>query len=168
MSYTKILRPFHDAGHHLDLLSGAGMLTGLPKYASKVMRSRGLSPKLQVFNTALITDQSGMLPDEVRADREFGGRLVESAVGAHLANAAARGLCELDYWRERNRDMDFVIRAGRILVAVEVKRRRSPHILPGLAAFSGAFEPRRTLFVSGDGVPLDESLLKPVDHWRQA
>ena len=33
----------------------------------------------------------------------------ESAVGAHLANAAAAGDCALYYWRERNREVDFVV-----------------------------------------------------------
>ena len=57
------------------------MLTGLQKYAGKAVRQRGSSPKLQVMNTALMTAQSGLSPDEARADREFRGRLVESAVG---------------------------------------------------------------------------------------
>jgi len=35
-----------------------------------------------------------------------------SAVGAHLANAAAGGECQAYYWRERNREVDFVVRAG--------------------------------------------------------
>jgi len=34
---------------------------------------------------------------EARDDREFWGRLTESAVGAHLADAAAGGKCELFY-----------------------------------------------------------------------
>ena len=53
------------------------------------MRQRASSPKLQVLNTALMTAPSGLSAEEVRDDREFFGRLVESAVGAHLANAAA-------------------------------------------------------------------------------
>ena len=103
LSYTKMLGQLQDAGntttlaHYLDLLSGAGMLTGLPKYARQAVRQRGSSPKLQVLNTALITAQSGLTLDEARKDHEFWGRLVESAVGAHLANAAAAGVCELFY-----------------------------------------------------------------------
>jgi len=97
LSYTKMLGQLQDAGnattlaHYLELLGGAGMLTGLQKYAGKAVRQRGSSPKLQVMNTALMTAQSGLSPDEARADREFRGRLVESAVGAHLANAASSG-----------------------------------------------------------------------------
>jgi predicted AAA+ superfamily ATPase len=173
LSYTKMLGQLHDAGntttlaHYLELLAGAGMLTGLSKYSGKVVRVRASSPKLQVFNTALLTAQSGLTPDEVRADREFWGRLTESAVGAHMANAAAAGHCELFYWREGNREVDFVLRKGRTVVGLEVKSGRAPDTLPGLAAFSAAFRPRRTLLVGGDGIPVDEFLSRPVTDWLQ-
>ena len=174
LSYTKMLGQLHDAGntttlaHYLDLLSAAGMLTGLPKYAGQAARQRGSSPKLQVLNTALVTAQSGLAPDEARADREFWGRLVESAVGAHLANAAAAGVCELFYWRDNNREVDFVVKTGRVVTAIEVKSGRAPEAQAGLAAFAEAFKPRRTLLVGGDGIPVDEFLLQPVEHWVKA
>jgi uncharacterized protein len=174
LSYTKMLGQLQDAGntttlaHYLDLLGGAGMLTGLQKYAGNAVRQRGSSPKLQVLNTALMTAQSGLSPDEARADREYRGRLVESAVGAHLANAAASGSCELFYWREQSREVDFVVRAGRIVVAIEVKSGRAPDTFPGLAAFSQAFKPKRILRVGEDGVSLEEFLTRPVEHWLQA
>jgi hypothetical protein len=171
LSFTKMLGQLHDAGntttlaHYLELLAGAGMLTGLSKYSGKALRSRGSSPKLQVFNTALLTAQSGLTPAEARADHEFWGRLTESAVGAHLANAAARGLCELYYWREGNREVDFVLRSGRVVVALEVKSGRAPLAHPGLAAFSEAFKPKRTLLVGGDGIPVEEFLSRPATDW---
>ena len=174
LSYTKMLGQLQDAGntvtlaHYLDLLGGAGMLTGLQKYVGKAVRQRGSSPKLQVLNTALMTAQSGLSPREARADGEFRGRLVESAVGAHLANAAAGGVCELFYWRERSREVDFVLRAGRVVVAIEVKSGRAPVAFPGLADFAVAFRPKRTLIVGGDGIALEEFLSKPVEHWLQA
>ncbi len=174
LSYTKMLGQLQDAGntvtlaHYLDLLAAAGMVTGLPKYAGQVVRSRGSSPKLQVLNTALMTAQSGLTPAEALADREFRGRLVESAVGAYLANAAAAGTCEVFYWRERNREVDFVVRAGRMLTAIEVKSGRTREMPPGLAAFAEAFKPDRTLLVGGDGIPVEDFLLAPVEHWVTA
>jgi predicted AAA+ superfamily ATPase len=171
LSYTKMIGQLQDAGntttlaHYLELLSGAGMLTGIPKYAGNAARQRGSSPKLQVLNTALMTAQSGLSPDEAQADREFRGRLIESGVGAHLANAAAAGLCELFYWRERNREVDFVLRAGKAVIAIEVKSGRSPDALPGLGAFADAFKPKRTLMVGEDGIPLEDFLSRPVDDW---
>lgn len=171
LSYTKMLGQLQDAGntttlaHYLDLLAGAGMLTGIPKYAGQAVRRRASSPKLQVFNTALLTAQAGLRPEVARADREFWGRLSESAVGAHLVNAAAVGSCEVFYWRERNREVDFVVRAGEAVVALEVKSGRTPAALPGMAAFSEAFAPTRTLLVGGDGIPLEEFLGQPVEAW---
>ena len=61
LSYTKMLGQLQDAGntttlaHYLELLAGAGMLTGLQKYSGKAVRQRGSSPKLQVMTTALMT-----------------------------------------------------------------------------------------------------------------
>ena len=171
LSYTKMVGQLQDAGntttlaHYLDLLAAAGMVRGLQKFAGQAVRQRGSSPKLQVMNTALMTATAGLTPAEARADRDHMGRLVESAVGAHLANAAARGVCEVFYWRDRNREVDFVVRAGRSLVAIEVKSGRRGDTLPGMAAFAEAFRPTRTLLVGADGIPLEEFLLQPVEHW---
>jgi len=115
----------------------------------------------------LMTAQSGLSLAETRGDRQLWGRLVESAVGAHLANAAAGGTCDLFYWRERNREVDFVVRAGKRLVAIEVKSGRARDTLPGMAAFDEAFRPMRKLLVGGDGIPVDEFLSQPVAHWMQ-
>ena len=171
LSYTKMLGQLQDAGntvtlaHYLDLLSAAGMLTGLQKYAEEAVRRRGSSPKLQVLNAALMTAQSGLSMREARRDHEFWGRVVESAVGAHLANAAAAGVCELYYWRDRNREVDFVTRAGRRVTAIEVKSGRSRDTQPGQAAFASAFKVHRSLLVGGDGIPVEQFLERPVEHW---
>ena len=171
LSYTKMVGQLQDAGntttlaHYLDLLAGAGMLVGLPKFAGATVRSRASSPKLQVLDTALFSALAGYTFDEARADREHWGRLVESAVGAHLANAAMAGECELFYWRDRNREVGFVVRAGRRLTAIEVKSGRAADTLPGMDAFAAAFKPQRKLLVGGDGIPVEEFLTRAVTHW---
>lgn len=171
LSYTKMLGQLQDAGnattlaHYLDLLAGAGMVRGVPKFAGDVARSRGSSPKLQVLNTALMTATSGLTPKEARADPGFWGRLVESAVGAHLANAERRGECTLYYWREGNHEVDFVVKARGRVTAIEVKSGRASSVHAGTAAFTRAFTPHRTLRIGGDGIPLDEFLMRPVSHW---
>ncbi|MCC7329523.1 MAG: ATP-binding protein [Gammaproteobacteria bacterium] len=171
LSYTKMLGQLQDAGnattlaHYLELLAGAGMVRGLPKYAGDMARSRGSSPKLQVMNTALMTVTAGLSPADVRADHEFFGRLVESAIGAHLANAAAAGECELYYWRDRGQEVDFVVRSRSRLVTIEVKSGRAPQAHAGTAAFAAAFKVRRTLLVGGDGISVQEFLTQPVTHW---
>jgi hypothetical protein len=174
LSYTKMLGQLQDAGntttlaHYLDLLSGAGMVRGLQKFCGDTARSRGSSPKLQVLNTALMNAMAGLSPAEARSDHAYRGRLVESAVGAHLANAAACGECELFYWRERGADVDFVVRAGRRVTAIEVKRTTTDRARHGAATFAAAFRPQRMLLVGDDGIALDEFLARPVSHWTQA
>lgn len=174
LSYTKMLGQLQDAGntttlaHYLDLLAGAGMVRSVPKYAGDVARTRGSSPKLQVLNTALMTATSGLTFDEARADREYWGRLVESTVGAHLANAELRGECVLHYWREGLSEVDFVVKAGRRVTAIEVKSGRAPQSHAGTQAFIAAFKPQSALLVGGDGISLEEFLLKPAQHWVRA
>jgi len=171
LSYTKMLGQLQDAGntttlaHYLDLLAGAGMVCGLPKFAGDAARTRGSSPKLQVLNTALMTVTTGASLEMAKSDREFRGRLVESAVGAHLANAAAAGECELFYWRDRGQEVDFIVRCRGRLVAIEVKSGRAPQARVGTESFSAAFKVRRTLLVGGDGIAVEDFLDRSVGEW---
>ncbi len=102
---------------------------------------------------------------EAMTDRAFWGRMVESAVGAHLANAELSGVCEVFYWREVNHEVDFVVKSGKFLLAIEVKCGRAERLLPGMAKFRELHHSTRTLLVGGDGVSLDEFLLHPVEYW---
>lgn len=171
LSYTKMLGQLQDAGnsttlaHYLDLLAGAGMVCGLQKFAGEPVRQRGSSPKLQVFNTALMTAQSGYTLKEAASDHEYWGRVVESAVGAHLANAAAAGECEVFYWRDRGVEVDFIVRSGHSVTAIEVKSGRTPNARSGLMAFGATFKPQRKLLVGGDGITLEAFLSRPVRFW---
>ncbi|MBI4409981.1 MAG: DUF4143 domain-containing protein, partial [Gemmatimonadetes bacterium] len=171
LSFTKLLGQLQDSGntttlaHYLDLLGGAGLLVGLQKFAGEAARTRSSSPKLQVMNTALMAAVHGVAFEQAQADREFWGHLTESAVGAHLANAAAVGRCELFYWRDKNREVDFVVRAGRSLVGIEVKSGRARQHRPGLAAFADTWAPHRTVLVGRDGVSIGEFLSAPVEQW---
>lgn len=171
LSYTKMLGQLQDAGntttlaHYLDLLAAAGMVCGLQKYAGDHARSRGSSPKLQVLNTALMTVTTGASPDDLRTDREFRGRLIESAVGAHLANAAAAGECEIFYWNDRGREVDFIMKVRSRVIAIEVKSGRVPTAHRGTAAFAASFKTHRSLLVGGDGVSVEDFLLRPVTFW---
>ena len=171
LSYTKLLGQLQDAGNtttltrYLGLLSCAGLLAGLPKYASRPHR-RGSSPKLNVLNTALMTAGSGYGFAEARADRTFWGRIVESAAGAHLCNTATPGM-GVHYWRDGLHEVDFVLKRGPHLVAIEVKsgpQRTSPR---GLAMFAKRFHAQRTLIVGDGGIPLNEFLAAPAERWLE-
>jgi predicted AAA+ superfamily ATPase len=171
VSYQKMLGQLQDAGntttlaHYLDLLEGAGMVTGLPKYSGARVRQRGSSPKLQVMNNALMTATSDLTLDEARKERDYWGRLVESAAGAHLVNGARGTGIQVFYWRERSREVDFVLRLGRSIVAIEVKSGRARESLAGMQALTKEARLKRKLLVGGDGISLKEFLLKPVEYW---
>ncbi|MGB1108774.1 MAG: ATP-binding protein, partial [Gammaproteobacteria bacterium] len=117
-SYNKMLGQLKDAGntttlaHYLGLLGDAGLLVGFQKYAGRAHRKRGSSPKLNVLNTALMSVASGYSFEQAKADRTFWGRLVESAIGAHLQNTASSDT-RVSYWRASPYEVDFVLERGR-------------------------------------------------------
>lgn len=169
-SYTKMLGQLQDAGnattlaHYLELLEQAGLLVGLQKYAGQRHRQRGSAPKLNVLNTALMAVESGYDRMQASADRTFWGRLVESAVGAHLYNTGAPE-CRLHYWRESPHEVDFVVENGRRLLAIEVKSGNRFAEPKGLGLFAQHFSETKTLLVGEGGVPLAEFLSYPASHW---
>lgn len=156
VSYQKMLGQLQDAGntttlaHYLDLLGGAGMIMGLGKYSAGRTRQRGSSPKLQVMNNALMTAPSTVIFEEARKNRDYWGRLVESTAGAHLVNGTRSTSAEVFYWRERSREVDFVLTLGRSIVAIEIKSGRAKESLRGMEALSKEYRLKRKLLVGGD------------------
>ena len=171
LSYQKMVGQLQDAGntttlaHYLELLAGAGMLTGLHKYAGQEVRQRGSSPKLQVLNTALITAQANLSFEKAKQDFEFWGRLVESSVGAHLINGSAGTSIKVLYWRESNHEVDFVIQLGEKLVAIEVKSGKKKEALSGLDLFNKQFKPKQLLLIGHHGISLKEFLQSDITEW---
>jgi predicted AAA+ superfamily ATPase len=82
---------------------------------------------------------------------------VESAVGAHLINHAAAEHYQLYYWRDGNREVDFVLKKGNKVVGLEVKSGASA-INKGMAAFAEQFCPTKVLLVGTGGMPYEEFL----------
>ena len=173
LSYTKMQGQLQDAGntttlaHYLDLLSNAGLLTGLQKYAGQQHRRRGSSPKLNVLNTAFMAVNSGYSFQEAQADRTFWGRLVESTVGAHLFNTGMPDI-RLYYWRDSPHEVDFILEKGRKLASIEVKSTPRGGGTGGLAVFQERFTPECTLLVGGQGIPLEEFLTQPAACWFES
>lgn len=128
ISYNKLLGKLQDKGNattlagYLKLLSDASLIAGLDQYSRSPHRSKTSPPKLIVLNTALMTATSGYSFQEARADRSFWGRIVESAVGAHLQNTRDTAT-HIHYWRRDGGkyEVDFVISRGPHLLGVEVK-----------------------------------------------
>ena len=170
LSYQKMTGQLQDAGntttlaHYLELLRGAGLATGLQKYAGESVRRRASSPKLLTLDTALVSALEASPFASVREDHEAWGRRVETAAGAHLFNSALGTGIAVEYWRDGNDEVDFVLHRSDQLLGIEVKSgRKSP--TRGLAAFRKAFPPARTLTVGTGGIPLEEFLSAPAEHW---
>jgi hypothetical protein len=166
LSFRKMIEGLDDVAnattvaHYLHLLSEAGLVTALQKYAGEAFRRRASTPKLQVHSTGLMSAMSSRSFSEARADHAWWGRLVESCVGAHLL-AAPRPSAESEvcYWRERANEVDFVLRDDRRLIAVEVKSGVASGRPKGLDVFNERFGGDVTTVVVGSGgIPLQEFL----------
>ena len=71
----------------------------------------------------------------------------------------------LHYWREEPHEVDFVLRRGPRLVAVEVKSGevKMPH--RGMDEFEQRFARSRRLFVGEGEIPLNEFLTGSAREW---
>lgn len=108
--------------NYLDILNKSMIVQPLQNYSPSRVKEKQSVPKMQVFNNAFRNRFGSFSFDEARVDPAEWGRLVESAVGAHLANRAMTDDYELFYWRnERRQECDYVLRKGQALVAIEVK-----------------------------------------------
>lgn len=156
LSYNKMVGQLQDAGntttlaHYINLLGEAGLLQGLQKFSGSAVVTRNTSPKLQVYNNALITAYTHSSLATVSLDPAQWGRWVENTIGMHLLNASRQQGFELWYWRENNKEIDFVLKRGTQLAAIEVKsgnRLKSS----GLTAFEKQFGECKKLLIGTDG-----------------
>lgn len=163
LSYTKMLGQLQDAGntvtlaHYLKLLETAFLASGLELFSRGQQRKRGSSPKLILWNPALITALTPRAFAEARADAGWWGRLVENAVGAHLLNHLPVPEWTVTYWRKGPAEVDYVVARGRTVWGLEVKSGR-PGSLSGLALFRQAYPQARLLLIGAEGIPLEEFL----------
>jgi predicted AAA+ superfamily ATPase len=169
VAYTKLLGQLHDAGntttlaHYLDLLGSAWLVAGLQKYSGSTVRRRASSPKLLVLNTALMSAVKGVPLEAAKADTEYWGRLVETAVGAHLMAQGVREPRGLFYWRDAGLEVDYVVETPRSLTAIEVKSGRSrDRDRRGVDAFVTRYQQATAMLVGQGGVAVEDLLTLPV------
>ncbi len=143
--------------NYLKLVEGAGLLGGLEKYSGDIIRKRSSKPKFQAFNNALVSSLHGSHYRDIQSDRKAWGRLAESAVGAHLINAAVGGRFNLYYWNENSREVDFVMERQEKVIAIEVKSGHAGSN-EGMNIFDAAYHPDRMFTVGTDGIPFEEFL----------
>lgn len=157
LSYSKIVGQLQDAGntttisHYLGLLDSTGMLCGLEKIYVDKLHRKSSSPKFQVKNTALIAAMSDKTFAQILAEPKEWGRVLESAIGAHLVNYSHRNNYEVYYWRHRNEEVDFVITKGEKIIAIEVKSGKAK-ATSGMRAFKTRFNPDKVLLVGTKGI----------------
>lgn len=118
ISYTKLLGQLQDKGntelikYYLSLYEGAYLVKVISKYSDKPVLRKTSSPKLIPLCPSLyfLTKQDNYTDSER-------GRAFEAQVGAVLSRLPV----ELFYWREGKHEVDFVVKKGKKLAAIEVK-----------------------------------------------
>lgn len=155
LSLNKMVGSLQDAGNtatlagYINLLDESGLLCGLQKFCIDTARRKASIPKLQVYNNALKTVYSPFAFGQAILDRKAWGHIFESGIGAYLVSQAFIHRFEVFYWRERNDEVDFILRKKNSVVAIEVKSNAEKRT-EGLDKFRQLFNPR-TSFVVGDG-----------------
>lgn len=168
ISYRKLLGQLDDRGnsatiaHYLKLLSDAGLMSGLQKYHAGLLREKASSPRLIVHNTALMTASYGRRRNRLREDPSERGHLIESAVGAYLIMRSKTDGFEVNWWRDGNDEVDFVISDGDSLTAIEVKSGRVKST-SGLDRFVLENPHARALVVGSHDASLEDFLLGQID-----
>ena len=141
ISIQKLLGQLQDRGNattikgYLELLRAGFVLAVLEKYSTRPITTKSSSPKLVPLCPALI--HAFTSPSRFDLDPEWRGRVVEAAVGAALC----RTFPDIWYWRERDHEVDFVVRHQSTLLAIEVKSGRkkgSRGLTEFLKKFDGA------------------------------
>ncbi|MBO5849034.1 MAG: ATP-binding protein [Bacteroidales bacterium] len=155
LSLNKMLGSLQDAGNtvtltgYINLLKESGLLCGLQKYSIDNARRKASIPKLQVYNNALKTVYSPINFEQAIIDRKAWGRIFESNIGAYLVSQSFIHHFDVFYWRERNFEVDYVLRKNGILIAIEVKSNAEKRT-EGLEKFRQLFNPK-SAFIIGDG-----------------
>ncbi len=161
LSLNKMLGSLQDAGNtstlsgYLNLLDECGLLCGLRKYSIDMARRKSSIPKLQVYNNALKMVYSPMTFNQAIVDRKSWGRTFESGVGAYLVSQAFARRFDVFYWRERNDEVDFILRKNNSLVAIEVKSNAEKRT-GGLDKFRELFKPTSSFIVGDGGINAEE------------
>jgi predicted AAA+ superfamily ATPase len=167
LSFTKLLGQLQDAGntttlaHYLELLGSASMLTGLMNYSGNQIRMRKSSPRFMVFDTSLLSYVSGTNRHKLLDNPTDRGRLVETSVGAYLLARSKEESFEVYWWRERSDEVDFVIKKGERLTAIEVKSGRVKNV-GGSFVFKQRYPQALSLIVGSSNTTLEDFLLGNV------
>ena len=163
LSMNKMLGSLQDAGNtvtltgYINLLDESGLLCGLQKFCMDMARRRASIPKLQVYNNALKMVYSPLSFEQSILDRKSWGRTFESGIGAYLVSQAFVHRFEVFYWREKDAEVDFVLRKKGSVVAIEVKSNAEKRT-EGLDKFRQMFKPQAAFIVGDGGIGAEDFL----------
>lgn len=163
LSLNKMLGSLQDAGNastlagYINLLEESGLLCGLQKYSIDTARRKASIPKLQVFNNALKMVYTPVTFEQALLDRKAWGHIFESGIGAYLVSQGFVHRFEVFYWRERNDEVDFVLRKKGSIIAIEVKSNAEKKT-GGLEKFRELFAPRAAFIVGDGGISVEDFL----------
>jgi len=83
------------------------------------------------------------------------GHVAESAVGAHLLATAAGEGGDVMYWNTGAKEVDYVLRKGDRLAAIEVKSGKVDDV-SGMKMFLAKYPRAKPYLVGGSGMAFDE------------
>jgi predicted AAA+ superfamily ATPase len=90
-------------------------------------------------------------------------RSIETSEGSSLCSLAKSGTqIELFYWREGDKDVDFVLKCGDTITAIEVKSGLANFRESGIDLFVKEFKPSRMVLVGTQGIPVEDFLKVPI------
>lgn len=167
LSLNKMLGTLQDAGNtatlagYVNLLNESGLLCGIQKFSNDTARRKASIPKFQVYNNALKTVYTPLTFEQAILDRKAWGHIFESGIGAYLVSQAFIHRFEIFYWRERNDEVDFILRKKGSVVAIEVKSNAEKKT-EGLEKFKQLFHPHTSFIVGDGGIGAEDFLMLNV------
>ncbi|MCL2100337.1 MAG: ATP-binding protein [Fibromonadales bacterium] len=168
ISYTKILGQLQDAGntvtiaHYLELLAKANIICGLQKFSENKLKVKQSSPRFMVFDTSLMTYSCGASRKSFLENATARGHLTESATGAYLLSRSREEGFDVYWWRDRDKEVDFVLQKGKDIVAIEVKSGRAKHI-GGYLDFKKKYPKARGFVIGASNCSLEDFLLGKLE-----
>lgn len=164
VSLRKLMGQLDDAGNattiatYLQMLSDAGLLTGIQKYDLAGVRRKASSPRLAVHDTGLMVANQGPTRNLLLQDPVLKGHLVESAIGAYLLRRSRSEHFDVWWWRDKNGlEVDFVLTNGQAITGIEVKSGKV-RSLAGLDAFCAATTGVHRIVIGGAQVTVEDFL----------
>ncbi len=154
ISYQKMLGTLQDAGNtttiasYLQLLSKAFLVAPLERWSGTKIRQRGSIPKLITLDNGIISSMSSSTYKDTLKDRSVWGRLVENAVGAQLYFIASKEGGELFYFQDRDKEVDYILKIGNKITAIEVKSGDYNKKPASLNLFKTRYKNIETLIIS--------------------